>query len=54
MPEYLRLFLQQLTAEQANSLWDWLDGNPDAIYEMICEVQENKNLKQRENTPLGG
>jgi hypothetical protein len=35
MPEYLKAFLSGLTPEQADEVWLWLDGNPDAVGEMI-------------------
>jgi hypothetical protein len=35
MPEYLKAFLSGLTPEQADEVWLWFDGNPDAALEVI-------------------
>jgi hypothetical protein len=35
MPEKLKKFLMGLSNEEAYKLWDWLDGNPEAIIEMV-------------------
>jgi hypothetical protein len=40
MPEYLKKFLEQLTKEQKEEVWVYLDGSPDAIDEMIELVGE--------------
>ena len=40
MPQILSQLLRQLTPEQADQIWEWLDGNPDAIHDMIGLVAQ--------------
>jgi hypothetical protein len=35
MPEVLRKFLESLVYPERDQVWDYLDGDPDAIHEMI-------------------
>jgi hypothetical protein len=41
MPEVLRRFLRELPIDPAREVWDWLDGEPDALYLMIKEVVDS-------------
>ncbi len=53
MPPFLKKFIEQLSASQADQLWDWLDSNPDALDELIAAAYQNPNLKHHENTGFG-
>ena len=35
MPKLLKEFLESLSIEDADELWDWLDGEPLAFDDMI-------------------
>lgn len=35
MPEVLSNFLKSLSRHDADLVWAWLDGSPDAVHEMI-------------------
>ncbi len=41
MPESLKNMLRHLSDHQARLVWDYLDGNPDAVHEMIAAVVES-------------
>jgi hypothetical protein len=49
MPEYLKAFLSGLTPEQADEVWLWFDGNPNAVGEMIEVVAP---IAQPEEVPF--
>ncbi len=36
MPDKIKLLLEMLPDEEVDEIWLWLDGNPDAIHEMIA------------------
>lgn len=40
MPEVLRLFLASLEPKEAAEVWNYLDGTPDAISEMLETLPE--------------
>jgi len=40
IPIVLKQFLESLPKEQKDIVWEWLDGNSDAVYEMIAIVGE--------------
>ena len=35
MPEILKEFFRSLSVVDKDKMWDYLDGDPDAIHEMI-------------------
>ena len=35
MPRLLKKFLESLSIEDADKLWDWLDGEPLALEDMV-------------------
>ena len=45
MPIKFLLFLKNLDAEEADELWEWLDGNFYALDDIIDAVAETLNRK---------
>jgi len=43
MPEALRQYITLLPNDTAEELWVWLDGNPDAIGEMVEAICEPRH-----------
>jgi len=41
MPEFLKTYLAELEVDQANELWEWLEGDPNAIDKIIEIVAIN-------------
>jgi hypothetical protein len=41
MPEFLKKFLKGLSDEEADKLWDWIDGTGDCDSQMIDTLLEN-------------
>jgi len=47
MPKVLRDFLDSLKGQIADDVWLWLDGNPEAISEMIAVIASNTENKPK-------
>lgn len=48
MPNKLKSFLETLSPEDSQAIWDYLDEVPDAIHEMIALVAPNAPATQNE------
>jgi len=51
IPEALARFLAEMPDDDANDLWEWLDGDPEAVEKMIEVISENH---ERLNMLTGG
>lgn len=40
----MKMFLQEIDEVDAQEIWEWLDGNPEALYELI-EVVASRSQK---------
>jgi hypothetical protein len=52
MTDKFRLFLESLDNDEANELWEWLDGESEAIHEMIEVILSSHNLSKYEGSTM--